>query len=346
MREIGPEHSFSYREEVLKPIFKLVQSAESCHVIAAASIGKTRLIDFMMRADVQENYLQEHAKNTLLIRVDLNRLDAMNDTGFYELLMNAIVSSCGQKPELSELQQEFARILSEVLLRNDLPSLRFVELFIQRLCQDTNLKLVIIFDEFDIAYKELPSKIFANLRAIRDANKNRLCYILFLRNQLEKLRAPNENESFYELVSRNLIGLGPYNHKDSLIIVEQLEARRQYQLTEEQREWIVQMSGGHPGLMQALLSVIINLPNLKDPLTNLRSLVRQEAVEEECRKIWDSLPGDEQKGLITFVRTNSVPQQVLKRLSAKGMLQKKEKSYKIFSPLFDIYLQDKAKTAK
>ena len=144
----------------------------------------------------------------------MNLLDEMSDLGFYELLMNAIVSSLDQKSELSDLQQEFAPILSEVLQRNDLPSLRFIELFIKKLCQDpdTNLKLVIIFDEFDIPYKELPSKIFANLRGIRDANKNQLCYILFVRNQLEKLRPSKDNESFYELVSRNLIGLGPYNY--------------------------------------------------------------------------------------------------------------------------------------
>jgi len=341
MIEIGPEHSFSYRQNILIHIFNLVQSVESCYVIAAASIGKTRLLDFMMRPDVQENYLKEHAKNTLLIRVDMNRLNEISDLGFYELLMSAIVSACGQKSELSALQHEFALVLSEVLQRNDLPSLRFVELFTQKLCQQTDLKLVFIFDEFDGAYRELPSKIFANLRGIRDANKNRLCFILFLRNPPEKLRPPIENESFYELVSRNLIGLGPYNRSDSLTVIQQLEVRRQYPLTPEMREWLSQVSGGHPGLIHALLNIIIDLPNQKDRVTNLKSLAHQEAIVEECRKIWNSLSNDEQQGLLAFVRNNSVPQPVLKLLTAKGLLQMKGDTYKVFSPIFELYLQEK-----
>ena len=92
MLEIGPRHSFSYREDVLRHIFNLIQSVESCHVIAAASTGKTRLLDFMMRLDVQENYLHDNAKNTLLIRVDMNRMDEMSDLGFYELLNTAILA--------------------------------------------------------------------------------------------------------------------------------------------------------------------------------------------------------------------------------------------------------------
>ena len=77
------------------------------------------------------------------------------------------------------------------------------------------------------------------------------------------------------------------------------------------------MSGGHPGLMQALLSIIINLPNLNNPVTDLKSLVHQEVVEEECRKIWDSLPSDEQEGFLAFVQNNPVPQQSSKISNCK-----------------------------
>ena len=40
-----PSH---YREEVLKPFFKYVKSGESFYVVGAPSVGKTRLMDFIM----------------------------------------------------------------------------------------------------------------------------------------------------------------------------------------------------------------------------------------------------------------------------------------------------------
>ena len=41
----------NYREEVLKPFFKNVKSGESFYLLGAPSVGKTRLMDFMMGDD-------------------------------------------------------------------------------------------------------------------------------------------------------------------------------------------------------------------------------------------------------------------------------------------------------
>jgi len=47
------------------------------------------------------------------------------------------------------------------------------------LCTELGLRLCLIFDEFDECYGNLPGQTLANLRALRDANKYRLSYILF-----------------------------------------------------------------------------------------------------------------------------------------------------------------------
>ena len=161
------------------------------------------------------------------------------------------------------------------------------------------MKLCFLLDEFDEAYQNLPKEIFLQLRAVRDANKNRVSFALFLRSLPDRLRPPEDNESFYELLSRNSIGIGPYKRLDAFQILQQLEERKQYSISPEQREKIFQLSGGHPGLMQVLLSLLIEKPQLFQKLDSPDWpgwLMQEPAVLEECRKIWDGLSEEERQG--------------------------------------------------
>ncbi len=97
-----------FREDVLKEFFGYIKSGESFYVIGAPSIGKTRLMDFLMgddpdvlRADteldrerVKKKYLgEEISSKTWLARVDMNRMRREHDWGFlfYELLLHTIL---------------------------------------------------------------------------------------------------------------------------------------------------------------------------------------------------------------------------------------------------------------
>jgi hypothetical protein len=213
------------------------------------------------------------------------------------------------------------------------------------LCQEHHIKLCFLFDEFDGAYKSFPPETFFQLRAVRDANKNRLSFVLFLRDLPEQLRPEIDNESFYELLSRNRIGLGPYTHQDGLRMIQQIEARRGYALSPEQREKLFDVSGGHPGLIQALLGTLIDTPQAAqkfDAPGALEWLSRQPAPVEECRKIWNGLSEGEKDGLCAFAAGNfekiSVP--VGKLLLIKGLLRtKNDQETQFFSGIFERYVK-------
>jgi hypothetical protein len=122
-----------------------------------------------------------------------------------------------------------------------------------------------------------------------------------------------------------------------------MEERREFPLTATWRDAFVRASGGHPGLLQALLSTRINLSKDNESMKDAKWVVKQEFIVEECNKVWDSLSKEEQGGLIEAVRGNfkAIPAKVLKLLTAKGILQKKGQGYQVFSPIFDHYLQEK-----
>ncbi|PWH11862.1 MAG: hypothetical protein DDG60_16105 [Anaerolineae bacterium] len=348
MRELGKEHDITYRQEVLKPLFECIKSADSCYLIGAGSMGKTRLLDHLVRTDVQQHYLGERAAHTLIIRLDMNRLSDFSEWEFYELMLFNIVQVSGQCG-IPEIEKKSASFLQTFLMPvldhpgNTLKALRFLELVITNLMVvDEDLAICFLMDEFDEAYRRLPTKVFAHLRGIRDANKNRLCYALLVRNAPAYLR-PNlmEHEGFYELLSRNPIPIGPYARQDVHAMLQQLEARFGYPLTEAIRDKIYEISGGHPGTVLAIFTnlrrTVEGVPYRFDP----RWLIKEENVKEECRKLLASLEPDEQVGILEFAKGNMADASpLIKTLRLKKLLTSVEGQVpQIFSPVFAAYLQ-------
>ncbi|MEZ4676320.1 MAG: hypothetical protein R2932_19020 [Caldilineaceae bacterium] len=60
------------------PLFARIHAGESCAVVGAASMGKSRLLQFILRPDVATHYLakltQANATPTLLLWIDCNRM--------------------------------------------------------------------------------------------------------------------------------------------------------------------------------------------------------------------------------------------------------------------------------
>lgn len=337
---------FSYRQEVLDPLFRFVRNSESFYVVGAASMGKTRLLEFLSRSEVQRYYLGDKADEYWLVRVDLNRLAVRDEAwALYELLLSSILFALSNHANLENLRAEITKIDAEILQRRDnLLALRFFELAVYRLCQVYDIKLCLLLDEFDNVYRTLPAEIFLQLRAMRDANSHHVAFALFLRQLPEILRSPVDNEAFYELLSRNAIGLGPYSRTDALRIFKQIEARRGITFTREQREFLLEASGGHAGLIQGLLSAFVEkTPDLRalDQLGRIEMLSRHPAVFEECRKIFEGLTEAEQSGLCAFGKGEfaSIPPAIEKLLFLKGLLKRENGAPGFFCQVFEKYVK-------
>jgi ABC-type branched-subunit amino acid transport system ATPase component len=349
----------NYREEIVKKVFEYIKSGESFYLIGAPSAGKTRLLDFLMGDDpdarrsgvkvdrkrVKKQYLNTEADNVWLIRVDMNRLHQDLDVSwkfqFYELLLNSIllVSTRYHETEIGEkIFDELSELDSQALTSKDaLTAHRLLEIFISRMCHKYNIKLCFLFDEFDDTYRNImPLDVFAQLRAIRDANKYFVSYGLFLRALPESLRPPAKNEGFFELISSRMIGVGLYSKRDMLSIIDQWEKRHEQSLSASQREWLWEHSGGHPGLARALFGLLTESSQAVSKLDNLEWFARQETVREEMRKIWEGLSKEEQTALQQIKRQNekSIPLSIGKQLHAKGLIRFVKSNLTFFSPLF------------
>ncbi len=123
-----------HRKEVLVPMFDYINGSESFYVVGGPSVGKTRLLDFLMREDVQKHYLKEKDSGEVwLVRVDMNRLSIRNEPwAFYELLLNSTVLELSYHKAFAERREEFWDMNTRVMESQDLLlALRHFELVVK-----------------------------------------------------------------------------------------------------------------------------------------------------------------------------------------------------------------------
>ncbi|MCG8346768.1 MAG: winged helix-turn-helix domain-containing protein [Chloroflexales bacterium] len=338
MPEIGPEHLLTYRQEIAAPLFAAIRAGDSSAIAGSASMGKSRLLQFMLRPDVQQHYLGEQTANTLLILVDSNRLAAVSEWGFYELLLTVLTEASGRHAKSQPLRAELNVLRREAITSRDaILARRHSELAFHMLCQEQQLSLCLILDEFDEAYRVLPALALANLRALRDANKYQLCYTLMLRDHPARLRSPADCEGFYELFSRCVLGLRPYAAEDVMSILAQLEARKGQTLQPADCDQLRALSGGHPGLLVALFDCMRS-----QGVSVADDMFDQPTIREECRKLWEGLANDERLALSHLADGRSIPDAPRAILELKGLIHTQHDRLTMFSPIFTRYVQTEA----
>jgi len=342
-------HPITYRNEILNAVFAYLSSGESAVVAGPSSMGKSRLVQFLLREDVARHYLGNAAENLLLVWIDCNRLGGFTASHLYELVLDALLAAVEERPALADLRDEYRTLHLEVIRsENALLAQRIVERFTRTLCREHNLTVCLVLDEFDEAYAELPSQVLAGLRGLRDANKYRLCYLLFTRQHPQYLRDPADCEGLYEQFSRNILYLQPYQPDDARRVIQQLAVRRGLDaalLSPAVVEELLALSGGHPGLMTALVSGLRDEPPVK--MARLRAWAQGLAkVYEESRKVYEGLRPGEQTALRALVHGRAPGRTALSTLEQKGLLlaQTNEKPV-VFSPLFATFLAGQTDTA-
>lgn len=348
MPETGPIHPLSYRREIVAPLFELISSGESVALAGAPGIGKSRLLQFLLRVDVQQHYLP-YTPPTWLIAVDCNRIAALSAWGLYELMFTSLIENYGAQLD-NDLRNWFNSLRMEVITsENSLLARRHMELVTRILCLDKGVRLCFIFDEFDEVYKTIPVDALANLRALRDMDRYSVCYLLMIRDAPDRLRTPDDHEGFYELFSRSVLGLKPYQSPDARRIIAQIKARRGGNLTSVQEEAILNLSGGHPSLLVALCDNLIRAKENAPARPSLEWAIALPNIEEEFRKLWLGLTQDEKLALSRLAQRAeaSMPGRVHALLLLKGLVvNEPDKTTELFSPLAYLWISTRGELSQ
>ena len=287
-----------FRLQEVGQIFDHILAGNSCQIIGMGSVGKSNLLRFLLEENVRESKLGKRWKNYLLVYIDTNKLLQYSAWGLWELMIHQLIvalSDNGAQPSDVTVIDEMHKRATDGGTRHN--ALRYLDRAISIARKILKFDLVFLIDEFDDLYHGLPDQVFNALRALRDEHKYHLMYVIASRMGVLRMRSDQTNrEAFEEIISDHTIWLAAYSEADARLMIKGLLTRVPFKLGAREIQDLLAATGGHPGLIRASLSALKEKPN-----STIETLIDDERVREECRRILLSFSNNDQKALIGFV---------------------------------------------
>ena len=241
-------YALTYRAIEARQVMDWVRAGQCGCLIGLRGAGKSNFLHFLLRRDVREHYLGQGNSDFAFVLVDLLALTNCTEWAVLELILDRLLvqlSQLGMGPEvvqtMTSLHQDITRS------RDSLAAERAVERCVEALCQRPAQHLVVLLDEFDTVFRTLDPFLFRCLRAMRDAHKGQVSYIIVVASELTYLRENlNDVEQFYRLVSRNTCGLGPCSEADARQMIRYLASERSLELSTEDTARLIASAAGTP----------------------------------------------------------------------------------------------------
>ncbi len=341
-------YTVAYRRAEASQVMSWIRAGQSGCLIGLRGAGKSNFLRFLLHDDGRQIYLGQGSADFALVHVDLLALTECATWAFYELMVERLAAQLraagAEPPVMKEIAAE-QRVITRT--KDSLMAQRAVEQCLNVACQRSG-QIALIFDEFDAVFRALDPSVFRSLRAMRDAHKGQVSYLIVVSDELPFLRDDlTEVEHFCRLVSRNVCSLGPYTDADARQMITHLAAQRSIELSGEDIVRLIELSGGHAGLLKTMLSLRGTAPAESDRRSDNMSLKDDPAVRAECQKVWHSLSESEQVGLCAVVSSAPVEASTLRRLKLKGLVRASgPHSATLFSPLFADFCRQQMQPAQ
>jgi hypothetical protein len=240
----------TYRSAEVQRLLSAVRAGECAAVIGLSGSGKSNLLGFMAHR-LGGPGLPE------FVLVDCNRLAAPTAAAFLELLGELLGGG------MAPIHQ----------------SLTDLETLIGARLASSSAGVCLLIDRFDALPDEALRGLAGHLRALRDAYKYSLTYIVAARRPLEPAL------EIAELFFAHTLWLGALARPDAVWSATQYAARSGLAWPEEVLEKLVEVSGGYPSLLRACCEAYA-----AGAAANLQSLRAHPAVQRRVDEFWRDAP--------------------------------------------------------
>jgi hypothetical protein len=244
-----------YRSREVQSILRAVRAGECVSVVGLSGSGKSNLLGFL----ANHWPLPGEVDDLIFILLDCNRL---HQTG----------------PE--KVLQAIDKIIKETT--EDQDGDNTLEDTIGVMLEEKQKIVCLMFDRFEILQQTDNLILYNQLRAIRDAFKYRLVYLLAGREPLA-----DENE-LAELFYAHTLWLGPLSRSDSEWNVMRHAERVGESWDEEVLPVLLDASQGYPSLLRGVCEAYAAVKTL-----NRGDLISHPAVQRRVREFWSAAPDDE-----------------------------------------------------
>lgn len=329
------ELAASFRAEILTPLIALLQAGESCSLVGVGDCGKSRLARFLARPDVGEHYFGGGATPVLGIYLNCKSYAALAPHEFYLYILDQLITTATHPDgNLRAGAAELDELCKHAQTNPALFAMRDLDKAADVVLRAGAKQIILILDDWDDLCSQAPTRLFSDLRALRDNHKRVLVFVTLTRRELAYLRKPAEFEEFFDLFSfpGHTLALPFYTESDSIAMAKSLAADQKpaRELSEAEARRLHELSGGHAGLLRA----IIYFGNVL-AADIVDRLIAEPNVHQQCRKIWTSLEPEERDDLERIITREAATPAGLNRLLQRGLIRMRYALYpEIFSPVF------------
>jgi DNA-binding winged helix-turn-helix (wHTH) protein len=331
---------------------KIIGSAtalQCMEVVGFSNVGKSALLRLLAQRDVWTQEIGEAGHDFQPVYLDCNRMLDLSDQGFYELVLRCLRESHEELATNDAVQEAYAKLIAP---ESDFQIPLSFNQGVTAALKSTPRKIVLLFDEFDEPFSHIHSRVFLNLRALKDRHAARLVYVTATVLPLTKLRQEDHSSEFCELFSHRTWYLAPLTRMDQERFIQRYMHLFEARFASADIDFISTWSGGHPRMLDGVCRVLTAYfedadgedTDAVDRWQLHRNVVRRlrndEILQSECRKIWASCSDGEQAELLGLFRADHTPNQaVLDGLERRHILLHIDGAFRPFARLFGEFLQ-------
>jgi hypothetical protein len=322
-----------------------IEDNDCCAVVGVSNIGKSSLIRQIQKPDLLSYFSPKiNDQDFCFVYIDFNLQLQMTGQGFYELVLRIILTKLKALQAPASIIEEIEAAYRQVIAPTDefQNALNFNRAIIT-LCEKWPRRLVLLFDEFDEVFHSLDTRVFLNLRALRDKDPYQLMYIVVVDAPLSMAHHNTGISEFVELFTHHTYYLQTLEEADIEHVVHSFATQNDVQFSAQDIAFITAQAGGHPGLLEAVCQVMAHetvngVP--RDTRLTLNHLADNANVRLECVKLWNSLSPTKQESLLNFIKTDKIVSYEKRILVKDGILTVgPQKRVTIFGQLFEDFVR-------
>ncbi len=338
-----------YRSEDVAAIVEALSLGRPVALVGLSNFGKSTVLRQMVSPPVAAYYRELTGQGALFVYIDCNRMLQMSAQGFYETVLRAILETlhspaydCAALCE--RLQGYYERVVSAA--NAFAIPLAFNDAIITLLEDPTTPEnVILLLDEFDEVLGGLDERVFLNLRALKDRYAH-LNYVTATLRPLTSMAGGDDLAEFLEVFAAQKHYLRPLDDAAATELAAEIFTQNNDSLDPPERDYILAQAGGHPGLIQAVAYVVLQVESGAPSAYTERALLmasdvlqNHRLVRSELGKLWKQLlPAEREAAILAATRgTAALSPMQQEELLARGLLVNDGRGLRLFCELFAHY---------
>lgn len=153
-------YTLTYRAAEVQQVMEWLKAGQLDCLIGLRGVSASNYLSFLRRDDVRQYYLGQTYAYVSFILINLLALAEQTEAAVYHLLRDRLLG------QLDSAEVDPATVVEITRLKKQPPVQRLNERSLDTLCRRPLQRVVLLFDEFDTIFQNLPPSLFHYLRGI------------------------------------------------------------------------------------------------------------------------------------------------------------------------------------